>query len=560
MAGRRGPSGTDAAGALALATAVSLLAAACTFGPLAGEGGRTPAPQRPRPRVGGTLTVAIPEPDTLDPSRASTNRSALLVLRQICEPLVSADPSTGALKPGAAKSWVVAPDGRKVTFTLRQGLKFANGREVAAGDYVFSLSRFVQMSPQHLLLDRIAGYPEVRSGAAGELAGVKAPDPRILEVELAEPFAELPAVLTHPGAGSAVAKEEVEARGEGFPGAPVCTGAYTLAAPWAAGQDLRLVRSAGFDGKNPAFSRGGAGYADEIVFKPIPDLDAGYRMLEEGAVQVAEVPLSKLTQARGVEGRVESASSGLLSYVGFPLTKAPFDNPNLRRALSLAIDRRALVEDLLAGSRQAAAGFLPPSAGPAWSQNVCSETMKPTADAAEAKTALQAAGIDPAATKLTIYFNDSGSGHEVWLQKVGEQWKGALGIDSVLQPGEWKAYLDFLVEGGADGPFRLAWPVDYPSPEAILGPLFTTGSLDNYTRFTSPEFDDLVNRARATPDEAARRSLYLEAGALLCRELPVAPTWFGQSHIAFHSSVAAEGPRRVDVFGYPLLKELGTAT
>lgn len=533
-------------GTAALALLVVAAAVSCTPSRDAGQG------QAAGPGAGGTLRVALVEPDSIDPSRAS-GRPGILVLRQICEPLVAADPLTGALGPGAAASWTIAPGARKVTFTLRSGLKFHNGREVTAQDYVFSLSRFTHPqsgSPLHFFLERVSGYVELRAGRAETLAGVKAADASTLEVELTEPFAELPAALSHPAAGSAIPREEVERGADAFAAAPVCTGPYALAEPWAKGQDIRLVRSSAHD-------RRGQGFADEIVFTIVPDLEAGYLLLEGEAAHVAEVPVGRLTQARLVRGRVESGPTGLVNYVGFPATKAPFDNPAFRRALSLAMDRRAIVDELLAGSRQVPAGFLPASAGPASAGSACMQGVRPSADVKLATEALQASGIDPAATRLTIYFNDSGSGHEGWLERVAQQWKAGLGIESVLKPDEWRAYLDLLAEGNADGPFRLGWPVDYPSPEALFGPLFASGSLDNYTRFASPEFDDLLTRARATVDGAERLHLYRQAEETLCRELPAAPTWFTASHVAFAASLASASRERVDVFGHPLLRELG---
>ncbi|MGH2768052.1 MAG: ABC transporter substrate-binding protein, partial [Actinomycetota bacterium] len=383
----------------------------------------------------------MPEPASIDPSRAADAergglRPGVLVLSLICDPLVGANPITGVLKPGVAESWTIAPDAKKVIFRLRAGVRFHNGRELVAQDYVYSLSRFAHPdtgSVQHFFLEKVAGYQDVRRRRAAELTGVRAPDPRTLEVELSEPFAELPALLSHPAAGSAVPKEEVDKGAEAFGRAPVCTGPYRPAAPWAPGSgEIRLARFNDYVAGGPD-SPLGAGFADEIVLKTVPDAEAGYALFEREALEASEVPIGRLSAAREGKVGVEGGSNGLLAYLGFPAGKPPFDKADFRRALSLAIDRQAIVEGVFAGSRQVPAGFLPPAAGPGSPANACPETVKGRADPKAAAVALMSSGLDPASTKPPIYFNDAGSGHAIWIAKVAEQWKAGLGIEPSLQ-------------------------------------------------------------------------------------------------------------------------------
>ena len=512
-----------------------------------------------RPDKGGRLTISIRAPESIEPSRAS-ERLGLLVLKQICEPLVTADPSTGELRPGAAASWEIAPDAKKVTFRLRPGLKFHNAREVVAQDYVYSLSRFAHKdtgSRQYFLLDRVGGYKELRESGAATLSGVKAPEAHVLEIELTEPFAELPAVLAHPGAGSAVPKEEIDKGAEAFAARPMCTGPYAVSAPWDRTQPLTLKRVSGYRGDNPAFSSKGAGVADELVFKIVADAAAGYEDLNKKQADIAEVPIDQLAQARKVRGRVQSAANGVEVFIGLPVTKAPFDNLQFRRALALGLDRNEVVEKLLAGSREIPTGFLSPAAGPAGKAHKCDQTVLPSSDSKLAKEALTASAVDPAATPLKLHFN-AGSGHEKWLEMVGAHWQASLGVASTLAPHDppFASYLDYLVEG-ADGPFRWAWPTTYPSPEAIFGPTFAGGSPDNYSRFSSPAFEEALKKARATVDTEDRVKAYTDAGEILCNELPMLPVWNVQNHWAFAAEVASASNKRLDTFAEPILRELG---
>lgn len=537
------------------ALVVALVAAsACNLSPI---GGPTPSP----PQVGGQISVAIFDPKSIEPSKV-TERWGLLVLKQICQPLLQADPVTGALRPGAAESWEVSTDAKKFTFHLRPGFKFHNGREVTAEDYIFSLSLFASnkdVQARSFLLEKVAGYRDLREGRATGLAGLKAPNPQTLEIETAEPFAELPAVLSHPAAGSAVPKEEVD-KGAEFAAKPVCTGPYMLAEPREAGKDFRLVRFPEYVPEVSAFTRGGPGYADEIQFVVVPDSAEGYRRLLENKVQITPLTPDMLVQARRVRGRLESGSSGILAYLGFPVTKPPFDNVLFRRALALSIDRTKIIEGLLAGSRQMPDGFYPPSAGPVSRRAKCIQTVLPSPDLKEAKAALEVSKVVAADVRPKIHYNNGASEHESWLAVVAEHWKSGLAVESTLNaiadPAGGAAYLDFLVTG-ADGPYRLGWPVEYPSAEALVGPVFMSDSLDNYAKYSSTVFDDLVKKARAEVDDDKRLDLYVRAGKVLCNDLPVVPMWFGANHYAFSSTIVSAKESRVDLFGDPILREVG---
>jgi len=546
--------------------AVSLLLALTACDLTTGD----PEPEEPAPRRGGTITVAITEPSTLDPSKAvDRNPDAsfsvgpgLLIVAQICDPLVAFDPDTGEIEGLAAESWAYSEDVKKVTFKLRQGVKFHNGRDVTAEDYVFSISRFVHKdsgSSRRYWFQNVVGYQQAVDGTAPTMSGVRALDPLTLEIELTEPFAELPAILAHPAAGSALPKEEVDKGAESFAANPICTGPYALREPRTAGAPITLKRAEGYSLEHPFLAGEGAGYADEMVFTLAPSLDDGYKLLDDGTADVAEVPLNEqLNNARRVDGRLTSGPNGHVAYVAFPVTKEPYTKSDARKAFALALDRKEIIEELLAGSRLMPKGFLPASAGPA-SSSVCEETMPPSSRAEEAKAAFSTAALDPAAVKPMIHFNNGASGHGLWLTKVMEKWEAHLGVDATLVPHEEELlrYLDFLAEGQQDGPFRLAWSVEYPSPEALLGSIFRGGSLDNFSGYASPEFDGILNQARAATDAEERAGFYVQAAELLCRDLPALIMWFGASHVAFSNRVVAAGEDRLDIFGYPRLRELG---
>ena len=529
-----------------------LLITSCNINPSSGGSSRKKVP----PKVGGSIVVATGEPDSLDPARAS-NGPALLILKQVCDSLVSYDPLTGKLGPGLAESWSISPDAKQFTFRLKKGIKFHNGRQIEAQDFVNSMSRFASAhdgSPQHFFFEKVVGYLDLRTDKAPQLAGVKAIAPDVLEIDTSEPFAELPAIMSHPAAGTVVPKEEVD-KGAAFGAAPSCSGPYLIAKPWAKGQDLTLTRNTTYLGNQPAMTRHGRGYADSIVFK-FADAEGAFKLLASKKANVADVPVNDLARARRGGIKVQSAPNGFFSYIGLPVNRPPFDNKSFRSALDLALDREEVIEDLLAGTRGFARGMVPPTAGPVSALSQCTKSVAEKPDVKGAKAALKASKVDPDQVTMTVHLN-TGGGHERWLTPVMNGWKQRLGVGSVLKPDEWKVFLDSLVDPGPDGPYRLAWSVRYPSPEAVLDPLFTTGSLDNFSRYSNPAFDDKIKKARATPDDDARASAYAEAAAMLCDDLPILPMWFGEDHVGFAANITSATNKPTDIFGDPVLREVG---
>lgn len=497
-------------------------------------------------RTNVDLRVAITDPGSLDPAKAD-KRPGLLILKQVCDPLVAVDQATGELKPGLAESWSFNETATQVTFNIRPGIKFHNGRDLTADDFVYSLNRLADpktKSPNYYLLERITGYKEFRNGSAPTLSGVRATGINQLQIDMPEPFAELPAVLSNVAAGSAVPKEEVEKGEELFSTVPVCTGPYRINPATKPGS-VELTRFDGYHGANGAFSRGGKGYARRINFTVAPNLEDSFKLLDEGDVDVAQISNGDLIAASTVPGRVQSRPNGHVAYLGFPVTVAPFDSPDIRKSLAGTLDRGKIITKLLGGTRAEARGMLPPPVGPVAAQATCREL--------EAKVT-RGTPVPGLTGPMNVYFN-SGGGHESWLQSVVDDWS-ALGAQGTLKSMDWAPYLEYLTNPGADGPFRLSWAVTYPSPEALLAPLLSSGSPNNFTRFVNPEFDAQLGQARRTVNDADRAKAYADAAKLACAQMPIVPVWFGLNHVAFGEGVTAAVKQRLDVFGDPILREL----
>lgn len=498
------------------------------------------------------VRVFIGEPSSIDPCNGFEHDGAL-ILRFLADPLLDYDPATGEPRPAAAESWEVSADGTQVDFRLRPGVRFHHGRKVFAADYVYSLSRVVRPETGSKLAYHLAcvqGYEEVRSGAARTLSGVTAVSPLHLRVRLAHPFHEVPTVFGH-RVTAAVPAELAEGDPDAFQVRPVSTGPYHIAAPWAPGQGLTLEQFDSYYAGNAAFADGGSGHLDRLEFRIYEELEDAYQDWHRGELDVVKVPPARIPDALPLAERFRRTPCALMQYLGFPVDVAPFDNPVVRRAAAMAIDRQAVIDTAFSGTRPIAQRILPPSLRGDDDADLTGVRYDPVA----ARALLDEHGIAPVRTEFAY---NAGLGHDSWVATVVEQLNSALGWQVTPRPMAWPEFLKWL--GRADTLFRMTWAIDYPSVDNFLYPLFHSASIgdDNFTRYRSADVDRLIDTARATADADKRRALYAEAEATACRDLPLLPLWFGvQYHLVDLDRFQVDGPV-VDMFGEPVLRTFRT--
>ena len=261
----------------AVAAAVALLAVGCAQEELEPRLPASDAVQR-----GGILTVALGVPGSIDPGNAF-EPDGTLVATTMCDPLIGVDPETSELVPALAESWLVTEDGTKIIVKLRKGLRFSDGTPLRATDVVASLSRAASAAfagNAAELLSPILGFPAVRGQDPEaeeryreKLYGVTALTDTTVQISLFAPVADFVNVLTHPVAAP-VRADRAAADPKAFERNPICVGPYRPAEPYdpEAGE-LRLTRVAEYGGWNDTYTNAGRGYADEIVFRFLPELD-----------------------------------------------------------------------------------------------------------------------------------------------------------------------------------------------------------------------------------------------------------------------------------------------
>lgn len=503
-----------------LTLTVLLLLAGCDTGADA-PGGR-PSPGATSTAAvqpeGATLRWAVREPSGIVPPMA-IDSAGLLIVDALFDSL-TAVAEDGTVQPRAAVAWDHADRGRRWEFTLRPGARYHDGTPVTAEDFVRSWSMTVDQGMTGPHLKDVVGYRSVRSGRADTLSGVRATGERTLEVRLTSPNMDLPAIVAHPSLGpmpSAALEQGAE-----FADRPVGNGPYRMVEPWAHGQFIRVARVD--EWRNGRRVRS-SDRVREIVFRAI-DPDAGYVGFQQGRIDVAPVPAGALEQARrtygaALDGRgpgVVDAPEPSLYFLGMNVAQEPWDDPEVRRALSRAIDRRALVGADRDRQLDAARSLVPLSL-PGASGQFCDTCLHlPSL----AESAFRRAGL----TQITLSY-DEGGGHEQIVRQIRAD-LAAVGVDAELRAVPFDGYLAAL-EAGDLGLYRFGWQAQYATAGAMLEPVVGSGAPAepgdgaNYGGYASQEVDDLLAEARTAATFEERAGLWAQAERVAQRDQAVVP-------------------------------------
>jgi oligopeptide transport system substrate-binding protein len=488
------------------------------------EPGATPAPPSGEGSVedpGAVLTVAIPEPATLDPMRIG-DPGSLLVARQLFEGLTRWDAEAEAVVPAAARSWEVADGGRKFTFELRSGMTFHDGSPVTARSFKFGFERIARRRNAADLaytLDRVRGFTRFNRGGRGRgLAGIRAPTDRRLVIRLARPFHEFPAVLTHPGLVPLPKRAVADL--DRFLVRPVGNGPFRMARPWSPGTEVVLEAFGGF--YEPA-------HVDGIRLLPFADPAESWAAFDGGSIDIAEIPVGQFDSAAAEYG--EAGVEPFLSayHYGFNLRSPALRRLRLRKAVNLAIDREAIARDVYKGTMRRPRGIVP-AGMPGFGKNACLRRCEHTPGRAKAL----ARRLPPDARRITLDYT-KGSPHGRVARLIRRDLQQA-GFRVRLRGYGFAAYLERLV-AGRQSLYRLGWIAEYPSPDAFLYSLFHSDSPDNYGGFRSRRVDRLIDRAQAEANAARRTRLYRSAERAILEQVPLAPIGSFLSHWAARPEV-----------------------
>ena len=502
------------------------------------------------PVAGGSLSQHISEPQFLTPGNA-TESEGILVLQQLFRGLIEYDPATTEVVNAVAAS-IETEDNQNWTVTLNPGWTFHNGEPVTASSFVDAwnygaLGTNAQQNAS--FFSNIEGYEEVNPAppegsetppppTAETLSGLAVVDDTTFTVALSAPNSQW--VLTLGYAGFYPLPEAFYDDPDGYNEAPIGNGPFMMSGTWEHDVAINLVRYEDYAGPDPAS-------IDGVEFRIYADIATAYNDLLAGNLDImVDLPTEVVGEAAATFGDdyLEQPDSGY-TYIGFPLYDDRFASADLRRALSMAIDREAITEAIFSGTRTAAHSWISPVI-PGHRENPC-ENGATTYDPAAAKELFDSAGGYEGT--MTLWFN-SGAGHDAWVEAVSNMWRDNLGIaEFEFQSLDFAEYLGVGDEQGFTGPFRLGWGMDYPSPQNFLEPLLGTGAFppgSNYPLYSSAEFDDLIAQGNAATTLEEAIPLYQQAEDLLCVDMPTIPMFFGLDQAATSPNV---GDLVVDAYG-----------
>lgn len=513
-----------------------------------GGGGDTSTPEtRTDVKSGGEIRIQLGEPKNLV-STNNTESEGAAVARALWTGLIDYDPSSYKLTNLMAES-IASSDNIKWTIKIKGGYTFHNGEPVNADAYLRAWNTAAYGPNAHTgghFFERVKGYDEVsaKTPTAKEMSGLQKVSDTEFTVTLKEAFSGFPQTLGYttffPMAKACA--DDLKACDD----APIGNGPFKMDGKWQHKQEIKLVRFEGYKGKKAAL--------DKISFKIYDKIDTAYNDFLAGNVDlIRSTPPAKVPEARSRFGqRLIEKPNESLTFIGFPLYDPAFQNKQLRQALSMAIERKPIIDAVFQGRFDPADSFSPPDF-PGGKKGTCKYC---TYDPAKAKELFAQSGW-PAGKKLELWFN-AGAGHETWMQAVGDQLKKNLGIDYQLQGS--LQFADYLRTGDAKkytGPYRLGWLPDYPLTENYLKPIHGKGGSSNRSAYDNPAFDAKIREGdqAKSVDEAAK--IWAQAEEMVAEDMPVMPMWWGKTSYVHAENVAGVSINPLlglDYFGLGLKK------
>lgn len=449
--------------------------------------------------------AGIVRPASLDPAQARSV-DEILVGDQLFDGLTSYDSETLEPIPSVAESWTATPDQQHWDFKLRTNARFSDGAVVTSEDVKATFDRIVRKdsgSSVADLLEMVSGYQAVAvDGTAADLAGVVVVAPDVVRFDLDVPLSVLPALLSNPAFGI-VPKTVVEAGA--FPDPPIGSGPFRVSSSTA--ERISMVRMAGVSGRNK-----------RIDFFLFDDKAEAYAAFRGNIVDWSEVPSDRVEEAGKRFGRKLYRPYLAELFYAFNLRNPKFADIRFREAVVRAIDAEAIVTDVYDGTVRLMDGIVV-EGFEAHQEDPCAGRCQHDPERSKALLAEITAegGVIP---EVNIDFDDDPT--QLAVAEAIRDDLGAVGVPASLRPKSLAEYQQFAVTGEQEL-FRLGWIAPYPSPDAILSPLFLTGFPNNLTGFSSPVVDEHLRAARAEPDAAARAEQFKAAERAVLAELPIIP-------------------------------------
>jgi peptide/nickel transport system substrate-binding protein/oligopeptide transport system substrate-binding protein len=513
----------------------------------------------PVSKAGGSLTVASYWPMSLDPCYIS-NYVDFQIAMSLFDPLVRYDYKTQELVSAAAEDWKGSADGSVFTFTLVKDATFHNGDPVTARDFKYAWERLLEPDSEGLHASNafpllvLEGAKEFADGEADGVSGIRVVNDLKLELRLVSPFYDFPVTLSYPALAPVPSTGAARNPSE-YGLHPIGNGAFMMPEKFDGREAaLRLVRFEEYYGQ-PAqvnalefrfYEADAEEPAEQMLqtadkLKKVDEsaaksaLEKAYGDFELGEIDYTEIPVEKLAEAQMLYGESRdgySASAGeqtlsgqeaSTQFLAVNFLQEPLTDANVRKAISLAINREVLSETLTRGTSLTATGIVPPDVegfrDGAWPDS--------TYNVYRAKQALEDAGYPQGKGLPPLSLVYGGSFEETLFRLIQADLR-VVGIPSKLvpwyEPGR-KASPREVIEGSPSLTFS-GWIIDYPLMESFITPFFTEDGVYNPFGYSTEEVEEGLRAARAVRDAEKRVKAYQEVEDLISADMPFIPLLF----------------------------------
>ena len=486
---------------------------------------------------GKILTIEMgPEVETIDPALNTTNDGANYIT-YLFDNLLRVD-KDGKIAPSMAEKYEVSDDGLTWTFHLRDGLKWSDGSDFTANDFVYSWQRMVNPEVAAPYAETVLGMVDGYEDAIGNpdengnttttpdvtKLRVEAPDDKTFVVHMAKPTPYFDKLATF-AALSPVKKDVVESNPDGWtldPKTYVSTGPFKLK-EWKSGSYLMLEKNENYWNKD-------AVKLDGIKCLLMQDQNAAFSAYESGdALMIKDIPTQEITTLQKRPDYHLDPQLGTY-FIDLNNTLDEFKDAKVRQALSLALDRKYISETITAGTYTPAKGFIPQGVsdwdGSSWYDHLTDPSVYINVDdyqanLAKAKELLAEAGHPNGEGLPTLRYSTNDSAYHKKIAEYLQQAWGELGLKIDVNIVEWKSFTPQRRSGN----YQIArdgWVMDYDDPSNILN-LTSTGNGNNSSKYSNPEYDALLEKVAAEKDQKTRFDYFHQAEEMLMRDMGVTP-------------------------------------
>ena len=531
------------AGAVALGAALALVASGCGSGSSSDTAGNT---------KDGAITIDGTQPEVGLVPANTTETGGGNVVDYMWTGLVSY-PNDGSAAKNAVAESIETTDSKVYTIKLKKGLKFHDGTEVKAKNFIqaWNFSAYAPNAQQNAsFFDKIEGYKDVTAEDPDgpdkplkaptppkkEMSGLTQVDDYTFKVALEKPFSIFPTMLGY-SAFYPLPDAFFTSTPEAFGKHPIGNGPVKFVS-WQPDVEIKLTR---FDD----YTLDDKVKVKDVTVKLYQKASAAYEDLKAGNLDFQQqVPTSALAGGKyktDLQDRVINVPTPSTAFISFPIYDPRFQKPELRKAISLAINRQQISDKLFNGTRKPANSWSNPLTPGSKDGNCTVCDYKPE----EAKTLLQQAGGWQG--KMEFFYNGDAS-HKEWMEAVAQSVHNTLGIDAVATPvPTFAVFRQNINAHKMTGPYRAAWQQDYPDVENWVGPLFVTGGSSNDGAYSNKQVDALYGEGTGAADAEAAHAKFADAVALVDKDVPSMPIYFYGQQSGYSAKIkkletSAKGP------------------